>query len=97
MPTFFSTAISMIRFTAQTHRFVIGTASAAPKTVRGEGREPDHFEIGVLQADAHVFGPHAETHADAAVDFDAMGQLPAAIMSSICLCVRYAEVALMFQ
>jgi hypothetical protein len=49
-------------------------AGPAPETVRGKGRKPDHLEIGILESDAHVIGPHAETHADAAIDLDPMGQ-----------------------
>ena len=64
-------------FAAQAHAFVVRMAGAAPEAVGGKSRKPDHLEVGILQSDADVFGPHAETHADAAVNFDAMGQLAA--------------------
>ena len=60
---------------AQTHTFMLRMASAAPEAIGGESREPDHLEVGILESHANVLGPHPETHPDAAVDFDAIGQL----------------------
>ena len=53
--------------------FVVRVAGAAPETIRSKSREPDHFEVGILQTDADVFGAHTEAHADAAVNFDPVG------------------------
>ena len=64
-------------FAAQAHAFVVRMAGPAPETIRSKSREPDHLEVGILQADADILRPHTETHADAAVDFDAVGQFAA--------------------
>src|SRR5215470_15623446 len=62
-------------FAAQAHAFVIRMTSAAPESVRGKCWKPDHFEIWILQTDTHIVRAHAETHADAAVNFHAIRQL----------------------
>ena len=61
-------------FGYQAYAFFFRMAGAAPETIGGKSREPDHFEVGILESHADVFGPHAETHPDAAVDFDAICQ-----------------------
>src|SRR6476620_12121751 len=52
-------------------------SGAAPEAVRGKRRKPDHLEIRILYSDTDVFGTHAETHADTAVNFHPMDQLTA--------------------
>src|SRR6266566_4036027 len=64
-------------FATQAHAFVVRMTGATPEAVRSKCREPDHLEVGILQADADVFGPHAETHADAAINLDPVGELAA--------------------
>ena len=60
---------------AQTHALFFRVAGAAPETVGGESRKPNHFEVGILKPDANVLRSHAEAHPHAAVNLDAMGQL----------------------
>src|SRR4030095_10674339 len=64
-------------FAAQAHAFMIRVAGTAPEPIGSKRRKPNHFEVGILQADADVVRAHAETHADAAVHFDAVRELAA--------------------
>src|SRR5438094_4364703 len=59
-------------FAHETDATAFWVSGSAPKAQRRERREPDHFEIWILQRDADRVRIHSQTRSRSAVDLDAM-------------------------
>src|SRR5262245_23437174 len=86
---------------AQAYAFMFRMSGAAPEAIGGEGREPDHLEVGILKSHTNVIRSHAKTHSHAAVNLDAVRKLASSnhvVDMTLCqICRRRADIPVVFE